>query len=97
MKANPTWLVAALLLVLTSIVIAGIVMFRSIEPEAGQTTLRNDPGQTWGTGFRKEGEAKNVPPNVRPETPSGARDATQPGGGNAPTGQGGPASSGSAR
>ena len=99
MKNKSIWVVAVLLLVLTTIAVGSIITFRSIQPDAGQTTLRNDPGQTWGTetwgtGFRKEGEEGNLPPNARPETPSGARDATQPGAtGNAPTGQGGPATS----
>ena len=94
MKNKSTWVVAVLLLVLTTVAIGSIITFRSIQPDAGQSTLRNDPGQTWGTGFRKEGEEGNLPPNARPETPSGARDATQPGAtGNAPTGQGGPATS----
>ena len=98
MKNNPTWLVAVLLVVLTTMVIFGIVQFRSMQPELGQSSLRNEPGQTWGTGFRKEGEEGALPPNARPQTPSGARDATQPGAtGNEPTGRGGPASSDSAR
>jgi hypothetical protein len=92
MKNRSTWVVAVLLFILTTMAVAGIVTFRSMQPDAGQSTLRNDPGQTWGSGFRKDGEEQNVPPNARPQTPSGARDATQPGAsGNAPTGQGGPA------
>jgi len=94
MNNRATWVVAVLLLVLTTMAIASIITFRSMQPEPGQSSLRNEPGQTWGTGFRKEGEEKSLPPNARPDTPSGARDATQPGAtGNAPTGQGGPATS----
>jgi hypothetical protein len=94
MKNKSIWVVAVLLLVLTTVAIGSIITFRSIQPDAGQTTLRNEPGQTWGSGFRKEGEERNLPPNARPDTPSGARDATQPNAsGNQPTGKGGPATS----
>jgi hypothetical protein len=95
MKNRSTWVVAVLLLVLTTMAIASIMTFRSIQPESGQSTLRNVPGETWGTGFRKDGEERNLPPNARPQTPSGARDAPSQSGetGNAPTGRGGPATS----
>lgn len=100
MKNRSTWVVAVLLLILTTMTIASIMTFRSIQPEPGQSSLRNVPGETWGTetwgtGFRKEGEERNLPPNARPQTPSGARDAPSQSGetDNAPAGRGGPATS----
>ena len=53
MNNRSTWVVAVLLLILTTMAIASIVTYRSIPRDAGQSTRTFDPGQTWGSGDRR--------------------------------------------
>jgi len=77
--AVPTFI---FLVVVIALIFGSYAVYQSIQPQAGQSELRNVPGQTYGTSERDQSTPKSLPPNARPEAPS--MDKSKQGGTQAP-------------